>query len=308
MDSPTATIRRFLVSLFISLLLTGLAARTDGAKFPATVIDDLGRKIVLPHPVERIVSLAPSVTEILFAVGAGPKVVGDTIYCDYPPAARSLPHIGNMLDPNIEEIVALKPDMVIVSSETLQPAEANQLSMQYRAPVFVTAARTYAGVMQDVRELGVIAGNPRATAAAIRGMQSALNKVQKAAIGRPKPRVFVVIWEKPLMTASGRSYIGDLIRIAGGTNVAEKEPGLPYPGYPEEKLVREDPDILLASGKGDQVQQAALPTLSRLNLRAIRSGYMYLVPDDWTSRPGPRLGLGLEAIAHILHREAFSSR
>jgi iron complex transport system substrate-binding protein len=308
MGRSIGAFRWVLALLLSSFLLAGPAVAAGKPAAWLTVTDDLGRKIVLLHPVTRIVSLEPSVTEILFAVGAGNLVVGDTIYCDYPPEAKRVPHIGNVLDPNIEKIIALKPDVVIDSSETMQVAEADQLSRRCHAPLFVTAARSYSDVMRDVQKLGALAGNPRHTEATVDQMQDALAAVRKAVRGRPRPKVFVVTWEKPLMTATGRSYIGDLVRLAGGENIAEREPGLPYPVYSEEKLVTADPDFILATGESDKVQQATLPSLSRLALRAVRNGHAYSVPDDWTSRPGPRLGLGLIAIAQLLHPEAFKSK
>jgi len=293
--------------LGLVLFLLPVTGPAKGSGSPVTVTDDLGRKIILNHSVARIISLAPSVTEILYAVGAGGKVVGDTVYCDYPPPARRLPHVGGMIDPSTEKIVALRPDLVIVSDETISPANADQLSARYHAPVFVTAAGSYSSVIEDIRTLGAIAGDTRDTDSAINVMQSLLARVQNAIKGRARPRVFVVKWEKPLMTASGRSFIGDLVRLAGGTNVAEKEPGLPYPVYSEENLVIADPDVILMTGDGDKVQQSTAPSLSRLKLRAIRGGHVYAIPSAWTDRPGPRLGLGLEAIVRLLHPDAMMS-
>jgi iron complex transport system substrate-binding protein len=287
--------------LCLCVLLTGVrrraAVRPDS---PAAVIvtDDLGRRIALPRPPRRIVSLAPSVTEIFYAVGAGDRLVGDTVYCDFPPQAATLPHVGGPINPSAERIVRLRPDLVVVASQTLAAMETDRIAARWRAPVYVTAAATYAGVERDVAALGALAGQPRATEETLRGMENAENTVRRAVRGRLRPRVFVVVWDRPLMTAGGGSFIGDLVRLAGGVNVAERAGD--YPAYAPERLLRDQPDVLLT---GANKSAASFPGASAL--RAVRTRRVYAITGDLTDRPGPRLGLGLLAVARALHPEAF---
>ena len=264
-----------------------------------TVTDDLGRRITLPHPPQRIISLAPSVTEILFAVGAGRKIVGDTVYCDYPPEAKSLPHVGGPITPSAEKILALRPDLVILADQTLPASEADRLAARWHTPVYVTAAGTYAAVERDVAALGALAGQPGPTQATLRRMRDTEAAVAEAVGGRAKPHVFVVVWDKPLMTAGGGSFIGDLIRLAGGSNVAEQS-GERYPSYSPERLLRDQPDILLTS-----LNYADLTFPGAAALYAVRQHRVFAVTGDLTDRPGPRLGQGLLAVAKALHPEAF---
>jgi len=276
-----------------------LALLPQPAHAAQAVTDDLGRRVTLPRPPRHIISLAPSVTEILFAVGAGGKVAGDTPYCDWPPAARTLPHVGGPITPNAEKILALRPDLIILADQTLPRARADALAARWRAPVYVTAAATYAQVERDVAALGALAGSPRATADALARMRAAQAVVRRAVQGRPRPRVFVIVWDKPLMTAGGGSFIGDLIRLAGGVNVAEHM-GESYPSYSPERLLREQPDVVLTG-----INRKALDIPGARALRAVQQRHVFAVTGDWTDRPGPRLGLGLLAVAKALHPEAF---
>ncbi len=198
---------------FAFLALLCLAQTPLPAHASQTVTDDLGRRVFLAHPPKHILSLAPSVTEILFAVGAGDKIAGDTIYCDFPPAARTLPHVGGPITPSAEKIQNLRPDLIILAEQGLPPARADALAAHWRAPVYVTAAATYAQVEQDITDLGALAGSPKATADTLARMRAAQAVVRRAVRMRPRPRVFVVVWNKPLMTAGGSSFIGDLLRL-----------------------------------------------------------------------------------------------
>lgn len=312
---------RRIVRRLVALLCLAFFAGVRASAAPITVTDDLGRQITLKQKPQRIISLAPSVTEILFAVGAGAHVVADTPYCDYPAAAQKLPHVGGPMDPNAERIIAAHPDLIVVASQTLPVGEADRLSRLWRCPVFVTAASSYAATMKNVRVLGALAGEPAATRKCLKSMTGALAYVRKNIHGHAHPRAFVVVWQVPLMTATGSSFIGDLVKLAGGVNVAEKTPGA-YPRYSAEWLVRDDPDVVLvgtdsaASGKLPDVSSPTDPRLReylnhakpspihaawRNTVRAVRAGRVRGIPGDWTGRPGPRLALGLVTMAISLH-------
>ena len=282
------------------LFLACLALLPLPAGASQTVTDDLGRLVSLPLPPRRIVSLAPSVTEILYAVGAGGRIAGDTVYCDFPPAARTRPHVGGPVTPSAERILALRPDLVILADQTLPAARADALAARWRTPVYVTSAATYAQVEADVAALGALAGTPQATADTLARMRAARAAVARAVRGRTHPRVFVVVWDKPLMTAGGGSFIGDLIRLAGGVNVAERA-GVSYPSYSPERLLRDQPDVILTG-----MDHKALDIPGAASLRAVRRRHVFALTGDLTDRPGPRLGLGLLAVARALHPEGFA--
>jgi len=285
---------------FAFLALLCLAQTPLPAHASQTVTDDLGRRVFLSRPPRRVISLAPSVTEILFAVGAGGKIAGDTVFCDFPPAARTLPHIGGPITPSAEKIQKLRPDLIILAEQGLPPARADALAAHWRAPVYVTAAATYAQVEQDIATLGALVGSPKATADTLARMRTAQAAVRRAGQTRPRPRVFVVVWSKPLMTAGGSSFIGDLIRLAGGLNVAEHA-GQSYPSYSPERLLRDQPDIILT---GMDHKTLDMPGASAL--LAVQRHHVFALTGDLTDRPGPRLGLGLLAVAKALHPEGFA--
>ena len=286
--------------LLVPLLPLCLALLPLPAEASQTVTDDLGRRVFLPHPPRRIISLAPSVTEILFAVGAGGRIAGDTIYCDFPPAARTLPHVGGPVTPSVEKILALRPDLIIMAEQGLPAARADILAARWRAPVYVTSAATYAQAEQDIAALGALAGTLRATNGTLARMRAVRAAVGRAVSGRPRPRVFIVVWDKPLMTAGGGSFIGDLVRLAGGVNVAEHA-GENYPSYSPERLLRDQPDIILTG-----IDHKTLDIPGAQALRAVRQSNVFALTGDLTDRPGPRLGLGLLAVAKALHPEGFA--
>jgi len=264
------------------------------------VTDNLGRMVPVPRRALRIISLSPTATEILYAVGAGNRLVADSTRCNYPPDALSLPHLDGV-SPSHEKLIALHPDVIIVSDQTLTSERADQLAAQYGAPVYVLAAANYAGAEADIVRLGEAFGDADLAKRIAANMQAEADKVKRTVAARPKPRVFVVIWESPLMTAGGGSYFDDLIGLAGGVNVAHAEDK--YPQYSIERLVADDPDVILTQTEGGA---QSLAVLRPLRLRAMREGRVYAVPDDWTDRPGPRLALGLRAIAKFIHPEAFT--
>ncbi len=270
---------------------------------PIFVRDDLGRKIVLPCRPQRIVSLEPSVTEELYAVGAGGKLVADDYYADFPAQAKYMPHVNGML-PSREMIVGLHPDLIVLFDQTFTAYKADQWSQQYGVPVYVTNAGTYVGVEHDIANIGGLLGTATDTMRTISVMNHTLQAVRKAVAHKSRPKVFVTIWDKPLMTAGSGTFMNDLIDIAGGVNVAAvRVTG--YPAYSPEQLVADDPDIIISGTTGTAILRKSDPGLSMLTLRADRYNRTWAIPDDWTARPGPRLALGLSAMARILHPDAF---
>jgi iron complex transport system substrate-binding protein len=287
---------------FVAIL--GLTvALAPSCKASMSVQDDLGRKITLSGPPQKIVSLEPSVTEILYAVGAERKIVADDNDSDYPPAAKLKPHV-NGIAPSRELMIGLQPDLIVLFDQTFTVAKADQWQQEYGVPVYVLSAGTYIGVEGDIKKLGALVGNPHDTENVIRNMVDAEQSVAKAVAHRPKVTAFVVVWDRPLMTAGRGSFVDDLIRLAGGIDVAS-ETVSGYPTYSPERLVKDNPSYLLLGTVGSKVIPATDPVLAPLNLVADKSGRSWAIPDDWTSRPGPRLALGLCALAEVLHPESF---
>ena len=242
----------------------------------------------------RIVSLSPSITEMLFAVGLGPRVVGDTTSCDYPPAAKALPKIGGVVT-NYERVIALHPDLVVADS-VANGAAVIQLK-RFPVKVLAVSALDYFGTERALETLGEATGSLDRAKLVIRKMEA--QRLRAAAIAAkdrgPAPRVLIVIGADPLWTAGMQTYIGDLITRAGGVNVAASIGT--YAQYSREAVLAAQPDVILV----DAVDRAAfLKDPAMRALAAVKSGRIYTLPDANTvMRPGPRLGDGLIAIAQL---------
>ncbi len=279
-----------------------LLAFASTAHAVQTVVDDLGRRIALPHGAERIVALDPSTVEILFAVGAGGKIVATTPYANFPPDAARITKIDS-LSPSRELLFGLRPDLIIASDQTLNAEKADAKARLWGAPVFVTNANSYEAVERDIQLVGGYFGDPKLVKRTIDDMTAALADVRRRIAGRPKPTVFDVVWVKPLMTAGQDSFISSLIALAGGIDVGRTAPK--YSEYPVEQLVAANPDFILVAAES---LPAARQSFGMLRLRALATNRLAPIPDDLTVRPGPRLAQGLRLLARILHPEAFAAK
>jgi len=263
-------------------------------------VDDTGRRVYLAKAPSRIISLAPSVTEMLFAIGAGTQVVGVTQFCDFPAEATQKAKVG-YANPNLESLVALEPDLIVAPQEFLKPDLIGKLE-QLKIPVFILADRTVEDVFAHIQTLGRMLD--RSTEATALGMDVRQHIARvKARTQRTAPvRVLYVLNSEPLITVGPGSFIDQLIGLAGGVNVAAKS-ATAYPRLSMEVVLQENPDILLfptgvAEGISESEQQAwrkwsTLTAVKRNNLRQI--------PADLLNRPGPRIGIALELLADLLH-------
>lgn len=268
-------------------------------------IDDTGRRIYLAKTPNRVVSLAPSVTEMLFAIGAGAQVVGVTQFCDYPPEASQKAKIG-YANPNIETLVALQPDLIVAPQEYLKPDLIGKLE-QLKIPVFILADRMVEDVLAHIQTFGRMLD--RSTEATALGMdlRQQIARIKSRTQDAAPVRVLYVLNSEPLITVGPGSYIDQLIGLAGGINVAAKSAAA-YPRLSMEVVLQENPDILLfpvgtAEGISESEQQAwrkwsTLTAVKRNNLRQI--------PADLLNRPGPRIGKALELLADLFHPPAAS--
>jgi iron complex transport system substrate-binding protein len=273
------------------------------AVFPREVIDQTGRRVNIPDHPQRIISLAPSITETLYALGLGDLVVGDTDYCDYPPAARVKPHVGAMLNPNLERIVALKPDLVLGTDEANRRETADQLA-RLGIPLYGLTARTLDGTLTSLEDLGRLLGYEQSTEKVVAHLRERVEAVEKRVQGRHEPKVLFVVWYRPLITAGKQTFIADVIRHAGGISISDDLTG-EWPHMSLEEVLKRDPDVILFPRTA-----AFAPALEEFRklpgwreLRAVKSGRMYFVSET-IMRPCPRLVDALEDLAGILHPEA----
>jgi cobalamin transport system substrate-binding protein len=263
-------------------------------------IDEIGRTILVKPEPKRIVSLAPSITETLFALGLGDRIVGVTSYCDYPPEATAKEKVGDTQRPSIERIIALKTDLVIASTASQLQQFVHNLE-DVGTPVYVSDPRGMDGVLESIAKIGELTGTQRRAHQLTTELQGRLEKVQSLLSGAERPRVLFILASNPLITIGAKSFITDLINRAGGRSISEDITG-DYPQYSLETAVAKRPEvILLETGEAD------LPPRLK-ETPAGRSGRVFHIDENLLLRPGPRIVEGLEEMARKLHPEVFGSQ
>ncbi|MEN3329948.1 MAG: iron complex transport system substrate-binding protein [Acidobacteriota bacterium] len=268
------------------------------------ITDDLGRRVSIPAKVDRVISLAPNLTEIVFAVGAGDRLVGRTSYCDYPPEATAIAVVSDTLHPNLERIIALKPQVVLVSTASQLEVFTQQLKGQNIA-FFVTDPHDLEGVFRSIEQIGEIVGHKDHASQLVQKLQERTSAVQQAVKYKPLVKVFYQASGEPLYTAGRDAYVTDLIRRAGGASVTADVPGA-WPKFSNESALAARPEaIILPTGGSMGTANANVADALRQS-PAVLQGRVYKINDDHLSRPGPRLIDGLEEMAHALHPDAFT--
>jgi iron complex transport system substrate-binding protein len=273
------------------------------------VVDDLGRTVQVPQPVRRIVTLAPACTEVLFAVGAGEEVVGVTSFSNYPPEAQSRTQVGGLTREtmSMERVLELRPD-VIFAAGTLQYSLIQDLTALGLA-VVAFEPHDIAGIIDNLQLAGEITGNKDRAAEVAAEIERDVDQVirQIAKIpAKDRPAVFYEVWHRPLRTAGPSSYLGQLVELAGGRNIFD-DLSEAYPLVSEEAVVQRNPEVIL----GPQTPASDISEFQRRSgwqsMAAIRAGRIHFLDEDLVSRPGPRVALGLKAIAAALHPDRFAS-
>jgi iron complex transport system substrate-binding protein len=269
-------------------------------------IDDLGRRIYLARPPARIISLAPSVTEMLFALGAGESVVGVTEFCDYPPEAQSKPKVG-YARPNLESLVALRPDLILAPQDFLQPDILTKLD-ELKIAVFVLQATSIEDVITQANTMGRMLERVSTANDVVGFMRQQLSEIKARVSTAPRRRVLYVLNSEPLITVGPGSFIHQMLELAGGANVAAASE-VPYPRLNMEEVLKRDPEILLFPvGQAETVTDQEQQTWQRwTTLTAVKEHRFANVPTDLVNRPGPRITEGLHALAQAIHPEVFES-
>jgi iron complex transport system substrate-binding protein len=274
-----------------------------------TITDDLGRTITLNTVPQRIVSMAPSVTEMLFAIGAENRVVGVTAYCNYPAEADALPEIGGFSASSIsvEAIVGLQPDLVIAGSAN-QQSVVEQLE-ELELPVVVLAPDSFDAVYGSIRTVGTLTGNNSEAEQVVSSMRrrvAAVTDVVATIPAAERPTVYWEVFNDPLMTSGPQTFIGQMIELVGATNIFA-DASEDYPTISSEAVIERDPEVII--GPASQEQPLTVAALSERPgwsvIEAIREERVYTLDGDMLSRPGPRLADAIEALAQTLYPEAF---
>ena len=299
----------FVLTLAALILLAGCASPAAApAPSPTTLTDQLGRAVNIDKVPQRIISLAPSNTEILYALGLADRIVAVTDYCDYPPEAKQKPKIGGFSSPNIESIIALSPDLVLAAS-IHEKGQIPQMA-EKGLTVFALAPRTIDEIQQAITLVGKITGKDKEAAALVGDMNKRLKAVTDKTSGLTaldRLRTMYLVWHDPLMAAGAKTIQDELIAKAGGTNIAA---GLTeYAKISLETVIQSNPEVMVAGvghGAGQDAPFQFLKTEDRLKDTAARvNNRIYGVDANMVSRPGPRIVDALEELARSIHPELF---
>ncbi len=282
-------------------LLAALACLPARGEIVVTDVD--GTSIRLAAPARRIVSLTPHITELLFAAGAGDRMVGTAQYSDYPPAASSLPRVGgHALD--LEAIVALKPDLVLGWKSGNAAASVARLRA-LGLTVHLSEPGRIEDIAGELERIGLLAGTGAAADAAAKAFRERYAKLAARYSRRPPVTVFYQIWKQPLMTVNGKQIISDAIRLCGGRNVFEQLPVL-APTVTVEAVIAVNPEVIVASGMGESRPEWLDDWRRWTTLKAVVRDNLYFVPPDLLQRHTPRILDGAEKLC--THLEAVRAK
>ncbi len=268
--------------------------------YALSVQDDLGLSIELKAPAQRIVSLAPHVTEQLFAIGAGEKIVGAVDYSDYPEAAKSIPRVGGYSRLDLERILALKPDLIVGwhsgnSAQQLERLEA----MGFK--VYRSEPRRLDDIAAGMKKLGELTGTEVLAREQAEQFRLRVEALRRVAAGKDKQTVFYQIWNRPLMTVNGEHLINEVIELCGGKNIFAELP-VATPKVSAEAVIAANPQVIIASGMGRERPEWLDEWRQWPQLRAVEENRLYVINPSIIQRATPRLLQGAEAMCRHLGR------
>lgn len=262
------------------------------------VKDDYGNEVRLAAPAARIVSLSPHLTELLYAAGAGGRLVGALDFSDYPAEARALPRVGSDAGIDLEAVIALQPDLVVAWPNAGSLRAVNRLA-DLRLPVFRSEPRELDDIPRTLQRLGILAGTEKEAGRAAAAFRTRVRELERRYSKRPTVRVFYQVWDRPLLTVNGEHVISKVMRICGGENVFARLP-LIAPEIDREAVLRADPQVIVASGSDGQ-RPAWLDAWKAFpGLTAAAKGNLYAIAPELIQRHTPRLLDGAERLCGIL--------
>lgn len=275
-----------------------LVLLSSAATAAVSVIDDTGRTVTVARPAQRIVSLAPHVTELLFAAGAGKSVVGVVRYSDFPEAARQVPVVGDFGALDLETLLSMKPDL-IVAWHSGNPAAAIQRLLKFNIPLFLSEPRRLEDIATNLERLGLLAGAQTSAATASAELRAQLQQLRASYSGKAPVTVFYQIWDRPLITLNGQHMVSDVLELCGGKNLFAALPVL-APEVSMEAVLAADPEVIIASGSASSADHGLGQWTRRTSLRAVRNRQLYFVEPDIIQRSTPRIVLGAREICRVL--------
>jgi iron complex transport system substrate-binding protein len=288
---------------------TGIARAAFGPQDAAAIsrpfIDEAGRHVEVPAGVKRIVSLAPNLTEIVFALGQGDHLAGDTDFCDYPAEASKKPHVGGPVNPNLEQVVALKPDLVLATA--INRRETVNALARIGVPVYATNPHSVDSMIASVEHIGEVLEAEKTAKPLAAGLRERLSSLDRRIARTTARRVLFVVWTDPLITVGRNSFIADALRRAGARSVVDATAEWPRISF--EEILRLQPEFLVFANAHAADAQRDIDALRARpgwrELGAMRRGNIVVVGDA-INRPAPRMVDAIEELARAFHSESFA--
>jgi len=289
------------------------AAQNEAAHSPKaapgkTVTDETGRRVAVPPEVKRIVTLAPDLTETVYALGLGERLVGDTEVCDTPAAAKSKPHVGTPVSPNLESIVALHPDLVLATT-SINRRETVDALRHLGIAVYSTDPHTVQGMLDSLAHIAELTGAAEPGTTLVAGLRARLDALHARLADLPLVHVLFVIWEDPLITIGQNTFVADALRWAGAESVIVSNQNWPRVGL--EVVLELQPDYIVLTSDHQKAEGTESGDLKKRpgwkDLRAVEVGHVVVISEG-VDRPAPGLVDAIEELAHVLHPEAFKEK
>ncbi|CAM2177120.1 vitamin B12 transport system substrate-binding protein [Paraburkholderia sacchari] len=285
---------------------TACAALAAGTACAATIsaVDDAGATVTLAAPAQRVISLSPHATELIYAAGGGARLVGAVAYSDYPPQAQSVPRVGDNRAFDLERIAALKPDLIVVWRHGNAQQQIDRLR-ELHIPLFFSEPHRLDDVATSLTRLGALLGTQETAAEAALAYRRTIAQLRTRYAQRMPVKVFYEVWDRPLMTINGEHMISDVIALCGGRNVfAALRPLVPT--LSTEAVLAANPDAIITASQGATAPDQSLPALARWRawpqVQAVARGNLFAIDGDLLTRPGPRIAQGAAQLCEDLDR------
>jgi len=293
--------KSLILILCISIFLATSISYSATQKF----IDEVGREVSFPFPPQRVVSLAPNITEILFGLGLDEEIVGVSIHCNFPEKAKGRIRVGSYISLDFEKITSLKPDLIIATGAGNTRDMVDRLG-KLGFQTYAIYPKNFDDILRSIAHIGQVVNRDKEARVIIEGMRKRSQRVIELTKGLPPPKVFVQIGDAPIVTVGKDSFAGDLIRLAGGENIAGKEKQV-YPRFGMEEILKRSPEVIVISSMNPKRDyQKILQEWARWKtIPAVKNGRIHLIDSDLLDRPSPRIIDGLEELARVLHPERF---
>ena len=292
-------IKRCNTTIFLAIIFLLLPLISHAAVY----FDSLGRKIELSDAPKRIISLAPSITEILYFIGLGDRLVGVTMFSYYPEEAKKKPKVGPYSEINIERVISLNPDLVIGTADGNNRGDVEMLE-EAGIPVYIVNPRNIDQVLHSIEKIGEVCGVNIRTKRLASNLKQRVMAVKEKLKMAERPLVLLVINMKPIISVGRGTMHNDLIKLSGGRNMIESQK-IPYPKINMEEIIKKRPDVIIISSmeRGGEFDKAKREWIRWSTLPAVQKGDVYLIDSDLIDRASPRIIQGLEEMAKLIHPE-----